>query len=168
MALLDRVPSDRFVAMAAYHRVPGVVYRSLVGLGRDDEVTAGLRGSCQMATIGHARCLVELGTLVDAFAALRRPWMVVKGPVLVEQCYGDAGARLYEDLDVVVHPSELTPAMALIEEAGGTASDLNWPLVTRLGRAEVPMVLRGRHGRGPPLASPGDPSDPSSVRGPHG
>ena len=44
VTLLDGVPSDRFVAMAAYHRVPGVVYRSLVGLGRDDEVTAGLAG----------------------------------------------------------------------------------------------------------------------------
>ena len=94
-----------------------------------------------MAAMGHARCLVELGTLVNVFATLRRPWMVVKGPVLVEECYGDAGARLYEDLDVVVHPSELTTAMSLIEEAGGAASDLNWPLATRLGRAEVPMVL---------------------------
>ena len=115
---LDRVPADRFVEMAAYHRVPGVAYRSLVDLGREDEAFAGLRRSYQMAAIGHGRCLVELRTVVDAFAALDRPWMVVKGPVLVEVGYGDTGARLYEDLDLVVHPSEMATAMHLIEEAG--------------------------------------------------
>ena len=140
-ALLDQVPTDRLVTMAAYHRVPGVAYRSLVELGRDDPAFAGLRGSYQMAAIGHTRCLVDLATVVEAFTGLNRPWMVVKGPVLVERGYGDSGARLYEDLDLVVHPSELAVAMALIEEAGGSVSDVNWPLVTRLGRAEVPMIL---------------------------
>jgi hypothetical protein len=141
LALLDRVPADRFVEMAAYHRVPGVAYRSLVELGRADEAYAGLRGSYQMAAIGHARCLVELGTVVEAFSALDRPWMVIKGPVLVELGYGDPGARLYEDLDLVVHPSEVGAAMHLLEEAGGRYSDLNWPLVTQDRRAEIPMVL---------------------------
>jgi hypothetical protein len=141
LALLDRVPADRFVEMAAYHRVPGVAYRALAELGHDDEAFAGLRGSYQMAAMGHGRCLVELGAVVDAFAALRRPWMVVKGPVLVELGYADTGARLYEDLDLVVHPSEMATAMALIEGAGGRATDVNWPLSTRSGRAELSMIL---------------------------
>jgi len=141
LALLDRVPADRLVEMAAYHRVPGMAYRALVELGGDDSLYAGLRGSYQMAAIGHARCLVELATVVEAFAALDRPWMVIKGPVLVELGYGDPGARLYEDLDLVVHPSEFATAMSLLEDAGGRDSDLNWPLVTQEGRAEIPMVL---------------------------
>jgi hypothetical protein len=140
-ALLDRVPADRLVEMAAYHRVPGVAYRALADLGREDGAFAGLRRTYQMAALGHARCLVELATVAEAFAVLERPWWVVKGPVLVELAYRDPGARLYDDLDLVVHPSELATAMSLLEEAGGSTSDLNWPLVTRLGRAEVPMVL---------------------------
>ena len=127
--------------MAAYHRVPGVAYRSLVELGREDEFFAGLRASYQMAAVGHGRCLVELRTVAEAFVALDRPWMAIKGPVLVEVGYVDTGARLYEDLDLVVHPAELGRAMTLIEQSGGWASDLNWPLATRLGRVEVPMLL---------------------------
>ena len=33
--------------------------------------------------------------------------MVVKGPVLAELGYGDPGARLYEDLDLVVPAADL-------------------------------------------------------------
>jgi hypothetical protein len=66
---------------------------------------------------------------------------VVKGPVLAEIGYGDPGARLYDDLDLVVAPSDLPSAIRRIEAAGGCVTDLNWPMMAKSLRAEVPMIL---------------------------
>ncbi len=141
VALLGQVPSGTFVEMAAYHRVPGLVHRSLIDLGVDDPAYAGLRSAYQMAVLAHRRSMIELKTMVDCLGPLEHPWLVVKGPVLVELGYRDPGARIYEDLDLVVEPRDLGAAIACIEAAGGRLGDLNWPMVTRLGRAEIPMEL---------------------------
>ncbi len=138
---LDRIPFDQLVELAAYHRVPGVVYRSLVDLGVDDGRLGGLRATYQGAALGHGRCLLELVGAVDFLAALDRPWLVVKGPVLTDIGYRDPGARLYEDLDLLVAPDDLGPALSLIERSGGSVPELNWPLMTRQRRAEVPVIL---------------------------
>jgi hypothetical protein len=98
-----------------------------------------LRSVYQMATLAHQRCLTELRTVAEVFEG--RTWMIVKGPVLVELAYGDPGARLYDDLDIVVPASDLTPALTGLEAVGGYVTDLNWPMMVKLQRAEVPMVL---------------------------
>jgi len=139
-SLLARVPADQLIALACYHRVPGVVYQSLVGLGTGTDVSV-LRGAYQMAALAHGRCLVEMESAVGALKRLGRPWLVVKGPVLAEIGYGDPGARLYEDLDLVVDPSDLAPAIEGLEAAGGRVADLNWPLMLKFRRAEIPMYL---------------------------
>jgi hypothetical protein len=127
--------------MACQHRVPGVVDRSLSDLGVDDDASGGLRTVYQMATLAQGRCLLELEVTTDTLAALEHPWMVVKGPVLVELGYGDPGARLYEDLDIVVDCSDMRATMTRIEASGGQVTDFNWPMAARLRRAEVPMLL---------------------------
>ena len=100
--LLEQIPAAQLVEMACHHRVPGVVYRSLADLNIEDEGYAGLRIAYQMASLAHGRCLLEVAALTDILAELEEPWLVVKGPVLAEVGYGDPGARLYEDLDLVV------------------------------------------------------------------
>ncbi len=121
--------------------MPGVVHRSLSELGVSDPRFVGLRTAYQMATLSHGRCMVDLQTMVGVLAELPHPWLVVKGPVLVEVGYGDPGARLYEDLDLVVTPTDLPAALTAIEGAGGRVTDLNWPMVAKLRRAEIPMLL---------------------------
>jgi hypothetical protein len=139
--LLERISPAELVEMACHHRVPGVVYRSLVDLGIDDEGYAGLRVAYQMASLAHGRCLLEVAALTDTLAGLEQPWLVVKGPVLAEIGYGDPGARLYEDLDLVVASSDLGRALTLIGSAGGHEEDLNWPMMVELRRAEIPVTL---------------------------
>jgi hypothetical protein len=140
-ALLDQVPAAVLVDRALHHRVPGVVYRSLVALGRDGADFADLRSACQMATLAHGRCLIELASVAEVLGGTGRPWMVVKGPVLAELAYGDPGARLYEDLDLVVPAADLRVVLDALEEAGAEVTDLNWPMMVDLLRAEIPMVL---------------------------
>ena len=140
-SLLDQVPAAVLVDRALHHRVPGVVYRSLVALGRDGADFADLRSACQMATLAHGRCLVELASAAEVLGGTGRPWMVVKGPVLAELAYGDPGARLYEDLDLVVPAADLSAVLDALEGAGAEVTDLNWPMMVDLVRAEIPMIL---------------------------
>jgi hypothetical protein len=139
--LLEQIPAAQLVEMACHHRVPGVVYRSLADLGIEDEGYTGLRIAYQMASLAHGRCLLEVAALTDILGELEQPWLVVKGPVLAEVGYGDPGARLYEDLDLVVAASDLARALSLIGSAGGHEEDLNWPMMLQLRRAEIPVTL---------------------------
>jgi hypothetical protein len=141
LALLDRVPMDAVTRLANHHRVPGMVFRSLRELGVDDDATAPLRAAYQMAALAHARCLDELSDMADRLGRLDRPWLVIKGPVLTELGYRDPGARLYEDLDVLVTPAAVGEVMETVERAGGRLTDLNWPMMIQRRRAEVPMIL---------------------------
>ena len=142
-ALCDGIAVDQLIDLACYHRVPGVVYRALTTLDVDvgGHDLADLRAAYQMAAMGHVRCLVELHGMHEILSGLERPWLVVKGPVLVELGYGDPGARLYEDLDLLVAPRDLASALHLIEAAGGRVTDINWPMMAELHRAEIPMML---------------------------
>lgn len=131
----------QLVQLATFHRLPGVVYRSLLDVGVEEDRLFGLRRACQMATVSHSRCLAELDRLADALDEAVPAWLVLKGPVLVELGYRDPGARLYEDLDLLVQPTDLAAALRAVERLGGRTTDLNWPRVTALQRAEIPMVL---------------------------
>ena len=143
VVLLQGLSPTDVAALACHHRLPGLVHRALGTLGIEDPAFDVLRAAYQMAAMAHARCLVELAATADTLAELAQPWLVVKGPLLVEIGYGDPGARLYEDLDLVVAPSDLPVALALLEDSGGRVPDLSWNLMARLQRAEVPMVLAG-------------------------
>jgi hypothetical protein len=120
-----------------------VVYRSLSGADDriDPAALARLRASYQMAALGHSRCLVELDALSTTLSGLSEPWLIVKGPVLIALGYGDAGSRLYEDLDIVVTPGDLADGLTAVEASGGRVCDLNWPMMSHLRRAEIPLVL---------------------------
>ena len=139
--LVARVPPASLVEMAGYHRVPGVVYRALVDLGAYRDEFDHLRSAYQMAAVGHGRCLVDLSAVVDLFEGLDHPWMVVKGPVLAALAYADPGARLYDDLDLVVSPSAMAEALNLVEEDGGRVHPVNWSKMTEHRRAELPIEL---------------------------
>ena len=73
-ALLDQVPADPLVELARHHRVPGVVYRSLVALGRRRADFAELRVAYQMAALAHGRCLVELASVAEVLGPRRPGW----------------------------------------------------------------------------------------------
>ncbi len=132
---------DELVGLACHHRLPGVVYRSLVELGVDDARINPLRHAYQMAALSHRRCLIELERLSGPLDDAAGTWLVLKGPVVAELGYGDEGARLYHDLDLLFRAGDLARAMAIVEAAGGHTADLNWLLVATLRRAEVPMIL---------------------------
>jgi len=64
------------------------------------------------------RMSAELFRLADRFSALNIPMMLVKGPALAVQAYGDAAMRNYGDLDFLVGHGDIARATQLMMDAG--------------------------------------------------
>lgn len=50
------------------------------------------------------------------------PALVFKGPVLAQRVYGDVAAREYVDLDLLLRPADIPPAIATLERMGFVAA----------------------------------------------
>jgi hypothetical protein len=64
------------------------------------------------------RMVAELFRLLDLFASERVGALVVKGPVLAVQAYGDPAMRSYGDLDLLVRQRDIRRATQLMIAAG--------------------------------------------------
>jgi hypothetical protein len=67
------------------------------------------------------RMSAELFRLEERFAAKGLGMMVVKGPALAVQAYGDAAMRKYGDLDFLVRDQDIAAATLLMMDAGYAA-----------------------------------------------
>jgi hypothetical protein len=130
--------------LARYHRVAGLVYRSLQEAGCQGGPVVTLRAGYHNAAASHLVVSSELGTVAQLLGDLPYPWLVVKGPALAELAYGDVGLRQYGDLDLLTSTAGFGPALEAIEHAGGKLLEANWPLMRRMRRGEV--MLRLPHG----------------------
>jgi hypothetical protein len=68
------------------------------------------------------RMTAELFHLLDLFATQNIPALVVKGPVLAIQAYGDPAMRSYADLDLLVRWADIRSATELLQARGYQAA----------------------------------------------
>ncbi|MGB8493861.1 MAG: nucleotidyltransferase family protein [Candidatus Acidiferrum sp.] len=68
------------------------------------------------------RMTAELFRLLDLFAAKDIPALVVKGPVLAMQAYGDPAMRSYGDLDLLVRQRDIRRATESLQATGYQAA----------------------------------------------
>ncbi len=93
-----------------------------------------------------AHHLAYLAVLARAGHALEEAgvaWVVLKGPVLAELCYGPA-ARGYTDLDLLVPARQFGPAVRALEAAGASLAQRNWPLLVKDARGQLTLRLAGQ------------------------
>jgi hypothetical protein len=64
------------------------------------------------------RMSAELFRLAQRFAAQQIAMLVIKGPALAAQAYGDASLRTYGDLDLLVRDADIAKATELMSGAG--------------------------------------------------
>lgn len=142
LPLLPRTRGDVLVELAQYHAVGGWVYQSLRGLPLVGSSTLEpLRKLHAESVRLHMHFLWALDWLGAVFDATGIRWAILKGPVLVELCYGAPGRRTYQDLDVLVEPARFGEAVELLQQAGGTLLDRNWRMIRAEMRGQVHLVL---------------------------
>lgn len=142
---LGAARADVVVELARYHRIGAWVHARLRALGVEPVAgLAPLAEDHERAVVAHLRNLHALARVSATLDERSIPWMVVKGPVIVELLYGRVGTRGYLDLDLVVDGADFEGAIAALEGAGGRLEDRNWRLLRSERRGEVHLGLVDR------------------------
>ncbi|PYU68793.1 MAG: hypothetical protein DMG52_30510, partial [Acidobacteria bacterium] len=104
-AMLGAADARRLVALAEEHGVVGHVAASLGKLDKavlPPELRPALRNRQHAQAVFSLLITAELFRVLERFVSERIGALVVKGPVLAVQAYGDPGMRRYGDLDLLV------------------------------------------------------------------
>jgi len=120
-SLLRFTDGDRLLVLAEEHGVIGQLAGCLRKL-HENSVSPGIRQALadrQRAQIfSTLRLTAELFRILEDFASVGIGALVVKGPVLAVQAYGDPAMRSYSDLDLLVRQRDIRRATELMSAAG--------------------------------------------------
>src|SRR5258708_18459464 len=120
-SLLRSTDGDRLLVLAEEHGVIGQLAGCLRKLD-EDSVPQGIRRALadrQRAQIFFSlRLTAELFGLLELFSSQGIEALVVKGPVLAVQAYGDPAMRSYGDLDRLVRQRNIRRATELLSSPG--------------------------------------------------
>jgi hypothetical protein len=111
--------------LAEDHGVAGHLTASLRGLEEDlipPEIRQALADRQRAQIVFTLRLTAELFSILDRFTAEGIGALVVKGPVLAVQAYGDPAMRAYGDLDLLVRQRDIHRATELMIAAGYAAT----------------------------------------------
>lgn len=123
--LLRSADGSRLLVLAEEHGVIGHLAACLCGLQEElvtPEIKRQLAGRQRAQNFLTLRLTAELFRLLERFASAGIAALVVKGPVLAMQAYGDPAMRSYGDLDLLVRQSDIRRATELMMAAGYQAA----------------------------------------------
>lgn len=119
--LADEPDWEHLLDLGRAHGVIPLVNRTL-GSRFDDELPPDIRSSlaeqARSTALQNMRLATELHAIADDFEEGGIRWLPFKGPVLAEAVYGDLTHREFKDLDVLVHPEDLSRAVDRLEARG--------------------------------------------------
>jgi hypothetical protein len=115
---------DRFVALADRNCVTPLVSASLYG--ERDYLPSEVAQKLRLSYAANARRCLRLASCAEnIFASLDADGVAaiaIKGPTLALAAYGDLALRVFSDLDVMVHQSDLARAARTLARIGYTSS----------------------------------------------
>jgi hypothetical protein len=124
------IDHGRLLALAGFHRMQPLLYTRIAEHAPDlipDSILAQLENEFRA---GVARNLQLTGSLIHVVRAFDAAGIAVlphKGPLLAQAAYGDLAMREFADLDILIHPSDLPRAIAILAELGYRVNDrLTW------------------------------------------
>ena len=125
VGLARSVDWSRILVLAEEQGVLGHVAKRLHELDGDlvpVEIRMALLERHRAKVFATLRMTGELFRLLELFAVQDIPALVVKGPVLAIQAYGDPAMRSYGDLDLLVRQRDIRRATEMMSAAGYAAA----------------------------------------------
>jgi hypothetical protein len=112
---------DKFLHLAAHHRVYPLVYKTLSlfnNLLMPEYVLDALKQKCQDNALNALRITGEMVRIVNILENHGISPVVLKGAPLSWRLYGDIAARPYGDIDLLVTADKLEQAKAIMQNEG--------------------------------------------------
>ena len=111
---------SQVLRLAERHGVGPLLYQSVRDLPGNvpPAILEDLRGRYESNARRNLKFTAELFRILDALDAHRIAAIPYKGPVLAESVYGDLALRSFSDLDILISPSDVQRAKAIVEELG--------------------------------------------------
>ena len=112
---------ESFLAWVDHHHVAPLVYLNLRRFSRNtipEGVHSGLRNHFERNAQGGLALAAELVRLLHLLKENRIPALVLKGPVLALQLYGNLAWRHAGDIDLLVAPHQVDQADRLLRDQG--------------------------------------------------
>lgn len=124
-SLLRSVDWTRLLVLAEEHGVAGHLATSVCELAEDavpPDIRPTLADHQRAQIFSTLQLTAELFRILDRFTSQGIRALVVKGPVLAVQAYGDPAIRSYGDLDLLVRQRDIRRATELMSAAGYSAA----------------------------------------------
>jgi hypothetical protein len=123
---LGEIDWSRFLKLARHHRVYPVLYRKLQTIdatGIPLHVIQNLRNDYQTNTFQMLQLSAEMENICKMFSKSNIRSLILKGPVLAADLYGDISLRTSGDLDILVSMDDLDHAEELLRRCGYLKDD---------------------------------------------
>src|SRR6266849_4391760 len=121
VSLLRSAEWARLLVLAEEHGVAGHLAASVREFAEDlvpPEIRQALADHQRAQIFSTLRLTAELFRILEDFASVGIGALVVRGPVLAVQAYGDPAMRSYGDLDLLVRQRDIRRATELMSAAG--------------------------------------------------
>jgi len=135
-----RVDWSEYLRLVDYHRTPALSWAALKRVPGADVAQTARQGlqersqACQMQAVRHGLLLADV---LKGFQSEGIPVMLMKGPALSYEMYGDIGLRHSKDLDAMVAPMDIPRARACLEAMGWVPDAKSFALTARQWEAAM-------------------------------
>ncbi|MFD0682137.1 MULTISPECIES: nucleotidyltransferase domain-containing protein [unclassified Paenibacillus] len=119
--LFEDIDWGQFLQLARHHRVHPIVYTTLKGADKSwipSSVVEALRMDYQKSTFQMLHLSGEMEQLSKLFTEHKIQSLVLKGPILSQDLYGDVSLRTSRDLDILIPIDDLDNAEELLLKLG--------------------------------------------------
>ncbi|MGP7818713.1 nucleotidyltransferase domain-containing protein [Niallia sp. 01092] len=123
---------DKFLQLAIHHRVYPSIYKKLSNMDNDwipSHVLQTLRNKYQFNTFQMLQLSAEMGHVIKQLSARNIPSLVLKGPILAADLYGDISLRTSKDLDILIPFEHLESAHEILRMEGYISDE--YPIILK-------------------------------------
>ena len=119
-----------------YHGIASIILRNLKLLGLENHIQKEahnkLEGAFYRTLADNLQFQKDLIELSRKLSGEPIPLLVLKGPTLINQIYGDVALRPMDDIDLLVRPKDLSPLRGVLKALGYRA--VHFPHLFKRGR----------------------------------
>ena len=111
---------DRFLGLASFHRIEGLVWNALsrLGTGVPQHVEVALAKAAAEIAIQNLQSATKSSALLTCFNKAGVPLLFLKGSTLGALAYSNPGLKSAIDVDVLIDPADVSRSLELLDRCG--------------------------------------------------